>query len=88
MSYQKLIIVGTLPRKAERKTTNAGDKNYNEFSVVVKDYRGDKELEFRVLDFTRGGDKILQYLVRKKKVLVEGQIDESGSIMAHKVQLL
>ena len=72
-------LEGKVTEKSEGKLTVSTEEN------IVFHVRYDEKTDIRLKDSTRGSDKDLKAGL---KVRVEGDLSESGEILAHKIQVL
>lgn len=77
--YSTTIIAGRVGRDAELRATPSGDSVLS-FSVAVDSGWGDnkKTVWFRVSLWGERAEKLAQYIVKGKALLVEGDIDARG----------
>jgi hypothetical protein len=72
-------LEGKVTQKSERKLTVSTEEN------IVFHVRDNEKTEIRLRDGTQGSDNDLKVGL---KVRVEGDLSESGEILAHKIQVL
>jgi single-strand DNA-binding protein len=75
MNYNKVIVGGRLTKDSTLTSTASG-KKVLEFSIACSDKYGDKE-EVLYLDcvmFGERAEKVAQYLVKGKQMLVDGKL--------------
>ena len=88
MNYQKLILIGNVTRKPERKTSKKGDVSYTTFSLAVNNSK-DHATFFRITIFGKQAEAVAEYVTKGREVLVEGRIEtnENGrmSVVADRV---
>jgi len=88
--YQKYICVGNLTRDAELKYTNSG-KSLAVFDIAVNTKYKDKQDTIFWKCTLWNAEKLVQYLTKGKRVLIEGIVkeekweDRNGTVRVNKV---
>ena len=88
--YQKYICVGNLTKDAELKYTPSG-KSFAVFDIAVNTKYKDKQDTIFWKCTLWNAEKLIQYLTKGKRVLIEGKIreekweDRNGTVRVNKV---